>query len=204
MREFIIEKLNKMIPTPKVELNYFSDFSLLISIILSNQSQDKNVNKVTPILFSKYGTPFKMAKAKEEEIKEIIKSLGLSNIKSSNIIKLSKELVTLYKGQVPLEYEKLISLPGVGNKTAKVFLIEFCNGNYFPVDTHVKRVSYRLGISKKNESPEKVEAKLNAYFKNENLAKLHQQFVLHGRYICLAKKPKCEGCLLKERCPYFK
>lgn len=200
----IEEKLDEMIPSPYCELDYKDDFSLLISILLSAQAKDENVNKITPFLFKKYFDAKSMSEANFNEIESIIRPLGLSKTKAKNIIALSKIIEQKYDNKVPSNYGDLIILPGIGNKSAKVFLIEYYKENYFPVDTHVKRVSTRLGLSNDEDSVETVEKKLSNYFEHKNLSKLHQQFVLHGRYTCLAKKPKCENCKLKEVCKFYK
>ena len=199
-KEFITRSLNEMIPNPKCELNYTSDYTLLIAILLSAQTLDKNVNKITPILFNKFPTLQDLKDANIEDLKEIIHPLGLSNNKSKAIKNLSTILVDNYNSKVPQSREILATLPGIGNKTSGVFLAEFYNENYLPVDTHIKRVSYRLNLTNLNDSPDKIEETLTNYFNKNNLSLLHLQLVLFGRYICTSKNPKCEKCKFFGKC----
>lgn len=199
-----INRLDLMFPNPKCELNYDSDYSLLIAILLSSQTKDSNVNKITPILFNKYKTLDDLKDANLIELENILKPLGLAKTKASNIKNLASILVTKYDSKVPVSRDILMSLPGIGFKTSGVFLAEFYNYNYIPVDTHVYRVSNRLGISTSKDTIKKVESDLESFFKGYKLNKLHLQLVLFGRHICKAKKPLCEKCLLKDYCLIFK
>lgn len=198
--EFIKSSLFKMIPNPKCELTYDSDYTLLIAILLSAQSLDKSVNKVTPILFNKYPTLLDLKNANVNDIIEIIKPVGLANNKAKAIINLAKTLVDKYDSKVPLDREILQTLPGIGIKTSGVFLAEFLNYNYLPIDTHIKRVSYRLNLINQNDSIEKIEETLSEFFNYQDLAKLHLTLVLFGRYICKSKKPNCTKCEFKGKC----
>lgn len=200
----LIDGLDKMIANPVTELDYQDDFTLLISIMLSAQTTDKKVNNISPELFKKYPNPDYIKEEDYEKIESIIRPLGLSKTKANNIIKIASLIKEHFGGKVPSTYKDLITLPGIGNKTAKVFLVEFYQQNYFPVDTHVKRVATRLGKVNEKDSPEVVEKKMSQFFKNIDLAKRHQQFVLHGRYTCVARKPKCEQCSLTSLCKYYK
>lgn len=200
----LIDGLDKMIANPVTELDYQDDFTLLISIMLSAQTTDKKVNNISPELFKKYPNPDYIKEEDYENIESIIRPLGLSKTKANNIIKIASLIKEHFGGKVPSTYKDLITLPGIGNKTAKVFLVEFYQQNYFPVDTHVKRVATRLGKVNEKDSPEVVEKKMSQFFKNIDLAKRHQQFVLHGRYTCVARKPKCEQCSLTSLCKYYK
>lgn len=200
----LIDGLDKMIANPVTELDYQDDFTLLISIMLSAQTTDKKVNDISPELFKKYPNPDYIKEEDYEKIESIIRPLGLSKTKANNIIKIASLIKEHFGGKVPSTYKDLITLPGIGNKTAKVFLVEFYQQNYFPVDTHVKRVATRLGKVNEKDSPEVVEKKMSQFFKNIDLAKRHQQFVLHGRYTCVARKPKCEQCSLTSLCKYYK
>ena len=199
-REFIIESLNQMIETPKCELNYNSDYTLLIAILLSAQCLDKQVNKITPILFNKYPTLLDLKNAKLEDLISIIKPLGLANNKAKSIKALSTILVEEYNSKVPTNRETLTKLPGIGIKTSGVFLSEYYNQNYLPVDTHVKRVSYRLGLTNETDSIVKIEETLSKFFNYENLNIIHLQLVLFGRHICKSKKPDCNKCKFKGKC----
>jgi len=197
-----IEKIKalflKNYPDSVTELNYKNTFELLIAVMLSAQCTDKRVNIITPKLFEKYPTPKDLANANLDDVKEIIKSCSFFNNKAKNLIAMAKMLVENYNAQVPLEQKELIKLPGVGQKTANVVLIEATNANLMAVDTHVFRVAHRLGLSNKKTALE-TEADLSKKFKT-NLHQLHQAMVLFGRYICKATKPECQKCFLQEFC----
>ncbi len=182
----------------KTELNYNNDYELLIAIILSAQCTDKRVNIITPELFKKYPDIKSLANADIEEVKEIIKSCSFFNNKAKNIIEMAKKVLNEHNGKIPREHSKLIKLPGVGNKTANVFLIELEGANRMAVDTHVFRVSHRLGITDA-KTVEETEKDLVEAFETD-LNELHQGFVLFGRYICTAKNPKCEKCFVPDFC----
>lgn len=197
--EYILNSLKEMIPSPKCELNYDSDYTLLIAILLSAQTLDKNVNKITPILFTKYPTLLSLKEADEADIEKIIHPLGLSFNKAKSIKKLATTLIDDYNEKIPLSRSELAKLPGVGNKTSGVFLVELYKENLIPVDTHIKRVSYRLGLTNEDDTPDEIEAKLTTIFKT-NLYLLHQRLVLFGRYTCTSKKPKCDQCKFNKKC----
>ena len=182
----------------QTELNYQNDYELLIAIILSAQCTDKRVNMITPELFKKYPNIESLACANIEDVKEIIKSCSFFNNKAKNIIEMAKIVRDKYNCKIPHEYKELIKLPGVGNKTANVFLIELHGENRMAVDTHVFRVVHRLGITDA-KTVEQTEKDLVEAFKTD-LNELHQGFVLFGRYICTAKNPKCEKCFVTEFC----
>ena len=182
----------------KTELNYNNDYELLIAIILSAQCTDKRVNIITPELFKKYPDIDSLANADINDVKEIIKSCSFFNNKAKNIIEMAKKVLKEHNGKIPREHSKLIKLPGVGNKTANVFLIELEGQNRMAVDTHVFRVSHRLGITDA-KTVEETEKDLVEAFKTD-LNELHQGFVLFGRYICTAKNPKCEKCFVPDFC----
>jgi endonuclease-3 len=182
----------------KTELNYKNDYELLISIILSAQCTDKRVNIITPALFEKYPSTKELAKANLDHVKELLKSCSFFNNKAKNIIQMAKMVEEKYNGKIPHEHKELIKLAGVGNKTANVFLIEQDNENRMAVDTHVFRVSHRLGLSDA-KTVEGCEKDLVNAFKTD-LATLHQALVLFGRYICTAKNPKCDKCFLTKYC----
>ena len=182
----------------QTELNYKNDYELLIDIILSAQCTDKRVNIITPALFKKYPDIESLANANLEDVKEIIKSCSFFNNKAKNIINMAKTVKEKYNGKIPREHKELIKLAGVGNKTANVFLIELNGENRMAVDTHVFRVSHRLGITNAKNVTD-TEKDLIQAFKTD-LNELHQAFVLFGRYICTAKNPKCEKCFVTEFC----
>jgi len=182
----------------KTELKYKNDYELLIDIILSAQCTDKRVNLITPALFEKYPNIDSLANASLDDVKEIIKSCSFFNNKAKNIIEMAKKVKNEYNGKIPREHKELIKLPGVGNKTANVFLIELEGANKMAVDTHVFRVTHRLGITDAKNVTE-TEKDLVEAFKTD-LNELHQAFVLFGRYICTAKNPKCEKCFVTDFC----
>lgn len=198
--EYISQKLDEMYPDAHCELNYGTIYQLLVAVMLSAQTTDVSVNKITPELFERFPTPDLMAKASIEDIENITRSLGLYKNKSRNLKEMSKVLIEDFNGQVPSDKEKLLSLPGVGIKTASVVLIEGYKIPAFPVDTHVERISKRLGIAKKSDNAVDVMNKLMKKYPKELWGKLHHQMIFFGRYTCKAQKPNCNECKLKEKC----
>lgn len=196
----INDYLDELFPNPKCELNYNTDYELLISIVLSAQTTDKRVNMVTSILFDRYKSLEALKEANLKDLESIIKSIGSFRKKSEYIKEIARILVDEYDSKVPREHELLIKLPGVGRKTANVFLAEYYNYPYIGVDTHVERVSKRLGLASKNDDVLKVEKKLEKVFDKDEWAKRHLQLVLFGRYHCKAIKPECDKCKLKDIC----
>ena len=196
----IIEYLDEIIVNPKCELNYNKDYELLIAVMLSAQTTDKRVNEVTKVLFDRYDNLEKLSKANINDRINIIKSIGTFNKKASNVIEISKSLLNDYKGVVPNNREYLESLPGVGRKTTNVVLSELFDEPFIAVDTHIKRVSYRLGFSNKKDDVLIVEKKLTKKLKEYNAKKIHHQLLLFGRYYCKAIKPLCKNCKLKDIC----
>ena len=196
----IINYLNEILPHVGCELHYSKPHELLIAVVLSAQTTDKSVNQVTPILFSRYPTVESLANADIKEVEDIIHSIGLYKNKARNIILLAQDLLTRFNGEVPVKKEDLVSLPGVGNKTACVTRLELFKADEFPVDTHVARISIRLGLAKAGDDPLTIENKLKKQFPKESWGKLHHQFIHFGRYLCLAKNPQCETCGICEFC----
>ena len=192
--------LDELFPEPKCELNYNSDYELLIAIMLSAQSTDKRVNLVTPVLFSKYNNLNLLENADIKDLEEIIRSVGSYRVKANHIKGIVTMLLDNYNGVVPRDREELIKFPGVGRKTANVFLSEFYNDSYIAVDTHVNRVSKRLKLASINDDVYTVEKKLMKCFAKDLWAKRHLQLVLFGRYHCKAVKPLCSECKLKNIC----
>jgi endonuclease-3 len=181
------------------ELNYTNPYELIIAILLSAQCTDKRVNIITPALYEKYPTAENLANAHLDDVKELIKTCSFFNNKAKNMIALAKRVMEVFDGEIPQNQKDLQSLAGVGQKTANVFLIEFSGANLMAVDTHVFRVSHRLGLSSA-KTPKDTEADLVKTFKTD-LHHLHQGMVLFGRYICTALNPKCESeCFLQEVC----
>jgi endonuclease-3 len=185
---------------PKTELVYTSPYTLLVSVALSAQATDKSVNKATAALFKVADTPAKMATLGEAGLVPFIKTIGLYRNKAKNVIALSNILLREHGGEVPLRREALEALPGVGRKTASVVLNELDVEPAIAVDTHVFRVAHRLGLSK-GGTPDKVEAELMAKVPTPYLTRAHHWLILHGRYVCVARRPKCEICLVADLCP---
>ena len=196
----ILKNLKIMFEDPKCELLYDNDWQLLIAILLSAQCTDKKVNNITPILFKKYPSLKDLKEANYEELEKIIHPLGLSKTKAKNIMELATILHEKYNDKVPSNKKDLITLPGIGNKTANVMLIEYFNIPAFPVDTHVARVSKRLELCDEKDSVDTIEKKLTNTCPKKEWGKLHLRMVLFGRYICKAIKPECDNCLFKDIC----
>ena len=196
----ILNILEEVIPNPICELNFSNLFELVCAVSLSAQTTDKRVNEITPLLFSKYSTPLEMSKAKKEDIYEIIKTLGFANNKANNLINMSKVLLEKYNGVVPNTLEELETLPGVGRKTANVVLAVGFNIPAFPVDTHLIRMSHRLGYAKKGDTPLEIEKKYTKYIEKDYWNKAHHLLLLFGRYHCKAINPQCDNCKLINYC----
>lgn len=180
------------------ELTYKNAYELVVAVALSAQCTDKRVNIITPAFFEKYPDAITLAKADLDDIKELIKSCSFFNNKAKNLLEMAKRVVEVYEGEIPMNEKELVTLAGVGQKTANVVMIEYTGANLMAVDTHVFRVSHRLGLSD-DTTALKTEATLTKKFKTD-LHALHQGMVLFGRYICRAKNPKCEECFLTEFC----
>lgn len=206
MEKDIVNKLFKRFEKhnqkPISELNYSSTFELLIAVMLSAQATDKSVNKATKELFKSANNPYAMLELGESKVKKYIKSIGLYNSKAKNIIKTCKILVEQYNSIIPNTLEKLVTLPGVGRKTANVVLNVGFNKNTIGVDTHIFRVSKRLGLANAN-TPLKVETQLLKVIPKKYLKNSHLWLVLHGRYICKSQKPRCDKCFLNDLCKYY-
>ncbi len=194
--------LDEIIPNPKCELNYNKDYELLIATMLSAQTTDKKVNQVTEILFNKYKTLKELSNADIEDIKNIIKPIGTYNKKAKNVIEIAEILKDI--NYVPNDREYLEKLPGVGRKTTNVVLSNIYNVPCIAVDTHVERVSKRLGLAPNNTDVRKVEEILTKKIKKEKLCRMHHQLVLFGRYYCKSQNPQCDNCKLKDICKYKK
>jgi endonuclease-3 len=199
----LIELLNKSIKNPKTSLKYRNQFTLLTSVVLSAQCTDVNVNNVTKNIYKKYYTPKHFVDLGIKKIRNLIKSIGLFNNKAKNLYYLSKILLEKHQSKVPNKFEELIILPGVGRKTANVVLNEAFKKPTIAVDTHVFRVSNRTGLAKGN-NPAQVEKQLLSTLPSLHLKKAHHLILLHGRYVCKARKPLCKGCIIREICLYKK
>lgn len=182
----------------KTELKYSNLYELLVAVMLSAQCTDRRVNLITPALFSKFPTIQHLANADLSKLKELIQSCSFFNNKATNLIKMANQVVENFNGKIPSTQKELKSLAGVGQKTANVVLIEYFEGNFMAVDTHVFRVSHRLGLTQA-KTPQKTEEDLTKLFK-DHLHALHQGFVLFGRYVCKAIKPDCNECFVKDLC----
>lgn len=200
----IEDYLDKLYPNPRCELNYTKDYELLIAVVLSAQTTDKRVNSVTSILFSKYDSLEKLAEADIEDIKSIIRPIGTFNKKSVFVKEIAKYLIDNCNSTVPNDRKVLESIPGVGRKTANVVLSNLFDYPAIAVDTHVSRVSKRLGLAKESDDVLTIEKKLMKKIKKENWSRRHHQLVLFGRYHCKAMSPECTNCGIKEICKYKK
>jgi endonuclease III len=197
----IFERLSAANPTPKGELEYLNPFTLLVAVVLSAQTTDAGVNKVTPALFAIAGTPQKMAALGEERLAERIKTIGRDRTEARNIIALSKAILERHGGETPRDRESLEALPGVGRKTANVVLNTAFGESTLAVDTHVFRVANRLGIAP-GRTPREVEDELVRIVPGRYLLHAHHWLILHGRYVCKARQPLCGVCVLVDLCPY--
>ena len=196
----IEEYLDELFPNPKCELNYSKDYELLIAVVLSAQATDKSVNLVTPILFKKYPNLKALKEANIDDIIDIIRPIGTFNRKALYIKEIASLLDEKYNDVVPSSREELESFPGVGRKVANVILSEWFKESAIAVDTHVDRVSKRIGIAKNNDDLLSVEKKLQKLFDEKDWGRRHLQLVLFGRYKCKSQKPLCEGCKFKDIC----
>lgn len=196
----VFDYLDDLIPNPKCELNYNKDYEFLIAVCLSAQTTDKKVNMVTDKLFKKYNSLFKLANADISDIANIIKPIGTYNKKAFFVHEIANKLLNNYGGIIPKNHESLESLPGVGHKTASLVLGTLYNIPEFPVDTHVSRVSKRLGFCDLGDDIIDIEKKMKEIIPEDKWIKTHHQLVLFGRYYCKAQKPKCDSCRLRSIC----
>ncbi|MFI3278774.1 MAG: endonuclease III [Rikenellaceae bacterium] len=196
----IIEWFQQNMPTAESELNYTTPFELLVAVILSAQCTDKRVNLTTPALFEVYGTPQKMAQATADEIYPFIRSISYPNNKAKNLASMARMLCSDYGGEVPDDLNELQRLSGVGRKTANVMGAVLWNREVMPVDTHVFRVSARIGLTRGAKTPLQCELQLEKHIPPQLLPVAHHWLILHGRYTCIARAPKCKECGIKEWC----
>jgi len=196
---------SRVFPVAETELHFSSPFQLLVAVILSAQCTDRRVNTVTPALFQAYPDAAAMSQATDSELLPLIKSVSYPNAKSQHLAAMARQIVERFDGEVPHDMDSLTSLPGVGRKTANVMLAVAFGGNAMPVDTHVFRVSHRIGlVPDRCTTPLSVEKELVRYFPEEILSTAHHWLILHGRYTCTARSPKCRECGLTEVCRHFK
>jgi endonuclease-3 len=196
----IFARFEAAAPDPRTELEYKTPFTLLVAVVLSAQATDKSVNKATEKLYAVADTPAKMLALGEADVTPFIASIGLFRMKAKNVVALSRILIEQYGGEVPLRREALQALPGVGRKTASVVLNELSIEPAIAVDTHVFRVAHRLGLTKA-KTPDDVERDLMAIVPDRGKTRAHHWLILHGRYVCVARKPKCAECLVADLCP---
>lgn len=200
--QYIIDYFKKEMPKVTTELEFGSVFQLLVAVILSAQCTDKRVNSITPQLFERYPDAKSMAEAEPDEIYEYIKSVSYPNAKSQHLVSMSRMLISDFNGEVPDTMDKLIKLPGVGRKTANVIQAVAFGRSVIAVDTHVFRVSHRLGlVTRRANTPLKVETELMANIPSEYATDAHHWLLLHGRYICTSRTPHCDKCPFEHFCP---
>lgn len=198
--EPVLSYLDELFPDAKCELFYTKDYELVIAVMLSAQTTDKSVNNVTKVLFNKYQSLDALNNAPLEDIEEIIKQIGLYKNKAKNLKGIVKDLIERFNYQVPSDKDLLMTLPGVGNKTAGVIRAEIFKIPDLPVDTHILRISKRLKLAKKDDEPIDVEMKLKRLIPEDRWIKSHHQLIHFGRYFCTARSPMCEKCKLSEMC----
>ena len=201
--KFVIDYFLEHAPEAETELIYDDPFQLLVAVILSAQCTDKRVNLTTPFIFEKYPDAFLMSRATVEELFELIKSISYPNNKAKHLAGMSKLLVEKYDGKVPMTVDELIELPGVGRKTANVVTSVIDEQPNMAVDTHVFRVSARIGLTVGAKTPAAAEKQLIRHLPKEFVHKAHHWLILHGRYTCVARKPKCAECGLKPVCKFY-
>ncbi len=201
--EGVISIFKEIMPEPETELHYDTPFHLLLAVILSAQCTDKRINMVTPALFERFPEPADLAAAEVEEVYEYIKSVTFPNNKSKALIKAAQVLVEEFGGEMPQDIDNLMKLPGVGRKTANVMLAVVWNKAAMAVDTHVFRVSNRIGLTRDSKNPLQTEKTLVKYIPDELLSTAHHWLILHGRYVCKARRPDCLNCAIREYCQTY-
>ncbi len=202
--DFVIQYFERTMAVAETELEYGKPFELIVAVILSAQCTDKRVNLITPELFKRFPTPQKMAEVDSAEVFDYIRSCSYPNNKAKHLVGMAQKLIELFDGVVPGDVDDLQKLPGVGRKTANVIAAVVFNKPTMAVDTHVFRVAARIGLSTNAKTPLATELQLVKYFPEEIIPKAHHWLILHGRYTCLARKPKCEKCGLTEVCKFYK
>lgn len=198
----VLRRFSLEMPMPETELHYSNPFQLLVAVILSAQCTDKRVNLVTPELFRAFPTPERLAEAEPTEVYEYIKSISYPNNKAKSLIGMANALVGKFNSQVPQSMDDLLSLPGVGRKTANVMLAVVFGKAAMAVDTHVFRVANRIGLTNNSKTPLATEQTLMRYIPADLVPKAHHWLILHGRYMCTARKPDCNNCYLADLCKY--
>ncbi len=202
--DFVIRYFEESMPVAETELDFGNPFELIVAVILSAQCTDKRVNQITPELLKRFPTPQKMAEVDPAEVFDYIRSCSYPNNKAKHLVGMAQKLIELFDGIVPSDIDDLQKLPGVGRKTANVIASVVYNKPTMAVDTHVFRVAARIGLSTNAKTPLDTELQLVKYFPEEIIPKAHHWLILHGRYTCLARKPKCAKCGLTEVCKFYK
>lgn len=202
--DYVIRYFQETMPVAETELKYKNPFHLIVAVILSAQCTDKRVNLITPELLKRFPSPKEMAQAEPAEVFEYIKSCSYPNNKAKHLVGMSRKLLELFDGNVPDDVDDLQKLPGVGRKTANVIASVVYQKPALAVDTHVFRVAARIGLSKNAKTPLATEIQLMKYIPQELVPQAHHWLILHGRYVCTARSPKCEKCGLTEVCRYYK
>lgn len=201
--DFVIQYFQKRMPIAETELEYKNPFELIVAVILSAQCTDKRVNQITPELIKRFPTPEKMAVAEPSEVLDYIKSCSYPNNKAKHLVGMAQKLIELFDGKIPDDVDDLQKLPGVGRKTANVIASVVFNKPAMAVDTHVFRVAARIGLSNGAKNPLQTELQLVKYIPQDLISKAHHWLILHGRYVCIARNPKCEHCGLTTVCNYY-
>lgn len=198
-----IERFSAEMPEPKTELHYRNPYELLVAVILSAQCTDKRVNMITPPLFEAFPTPQSLSEASSEDVFNLIRSVSYPNNKTKSLLGMARKLVDEHGGEVPGDIDSLLEIPGVGRKTANVILSVIFDRPAMAVDTHVFRVANRIGLTNKSKSPLETERALVKHIPGEIIPKAHHWLILHGRYVCKARKPECDKCFLTDICKAF-
>jgi endonuclease-3 len=201
--DFVIKWFQKNMPNAETELHYTNPYELLVAVILSAQCTDKRVNMVTPAFFKKFPGPERLAGAEFEDVEPLIRSVTFANNKTRHLVGMAKMLMEKFGGKVPDSMEELVQLPGVGRKTANVIVSVVFKKPGMAVDTHVFRVAARIGLTANAKTPLQTEEQLVANIPGEFLSIAHHWLILHGRYVCIARRPKCEQCGLKPACKFY-
>lgn len=201
--KYVFDWFQENAQSSETELDYKNNYQLIVAVILSAQCTDKRVNLITPKLFEDFPTPEVLAASSSDEVFEYIKSCSYPNNKAKSLVGMAQKLMNDYEGKVPPTFDELITLPGVGRKTANVILSVAFDKPAMAVDTHVFRVANRIGLTTNSKTPLETEKQLVKHIPEHLLSKAHHWLILHGRYICVARKPKCEICGLKEWCKYY-
>ena len=202
--EKVLAHFEQAMPSASSELNYENAYQLLVAVMLSAQCTDKRVNMVTPALFEKYPDADALSKATAGEVLEYVKSVSYPNSKSQHLVGMAQRVVENYEGQIPSGVDELQTLPGVGRKTANVVTAVLYNQPNMPVDTHVFRVSNRIGLTNNSKTPLETEKTLTRHIPKDKIPIAHHWLILHGRYVCTARNPKCEKCGISTYCKSFK